>query len=240
MSNKDKKARRAALRDFLLAIPGGIERVSASLGWLVVLAALALAALILHFAFGRPDHAPPPEPMAAQDNPEATLYVRDLGRLADGRHTFDLVYELVVRNHEGHPVALAPTLQRLLIGDPPPERDVVDLGDAPGASGPASGGWHQVAFAQRADRAQAAAIRLGPGRWRALRAHYRIQARPDQFADLAIGYTLWREPRGWFGHPPPGEDQAHDEPVQLGAVLRAHCPLGVKVHMGEVRSLCGS
>ena len=42
--------------------------------------------------------------------------------------------------------------------------------------------------------------------------------------------------RAWRAMDP----QAHDEPVQLGAVLRAHCPLGVKVHMGEVRSLCGS
>jgi hypothetical protein len=33
---------------------------------------------------------------------------------------------------------------------------------------------------------------------------------------------------------------AHDEEVQFGAVLRAHCGLGVKVQNGEMRSLCGS
>jgi len=239
LGNKDKKARRAALRDVLLAIPGALHRASASLGWLVVLAGFTLVALIVYLAFGRAS-VQRPLPGGQQDNPAATLFVRDLGRLADGRHTFDLVYEVVLRNPEDRSIALAFTLQRLLIGDPPPDGAVVDLGDAPGAFGPASGAWHQAAFVRRIDRNDEAAMRLAPGHWRALRTHYRIQARPDQFADVAIGYDMDREPRGWFAQTPRGDGDAHDEPVQLGAVLRAHCPLGVKVHNGELRSLCGS
>jgi len=67
-----------------------------------------------------------------------------------------------------------------------------------------------------------------------------INARLDQFADVAIGYGLRHRPHGWFGRPGDIDNDAHDEEVQLGAVLRAHCPLGVKIQHGEVRSLCGA
>jgi len=77
-----------------------------------------------------------------------------------------------------------------------------------------------------------------PGRWRAYAAHYRVTARADQLADVAIGYGLHSDAHGWFAHPDNSARDAHDEEVQLGAVLRAHCPLGVKVQNGEVRSLC--
>ena len=237
MSNKDKKARSAALRDFLVATPGVLDRAAAFLGWIVLLAGIALVAQLGHLLFGRPGHpaGPPAGPQGV--NPAATLFVRDLGRLADGRHTFDLVYEVVLHNPGDRPMIIASTLQRLLIGDPPPAGDVVDLGDAPGAFGPATGQWRQ-AFARRNDSPAGPGNGLAPGHWRTFRAHVRINARPDQFADVAIGYGSRHEPPGWFGHAPVNDDDAHDEQVQLGAVLRAHCPLGVKVHVGEVRSLC--
>ena len=80
-----------------------------------------------------------------------------------------------------------------------------------------------------------------PGHWQIVRAHYRVNARPDQFADVAIGYTLDHDAaRGWFTRKGPPDGVAHDEDVQLGAVLRAHCPLGVKVQNGEMRSLCAA
>ncbi|WP_353228125.1 hypothetical protein [Novosphingobium sp.] len=237
MSTKDKKARRAALRDFLVAVPETFARATVALRWLVVLGALALAALLVFAAFGHDGHRPPPPPGGSGDNPSGALFVRDLGRLPDGRHTFDLVYDLVLRNADGRPVAVTYRLRRLSIGDPPPAGDVVDLDPAPGAYGAASGAWH--ALSSHRDTAPAgAAPDLAPGQWQALRAHYRINARPDQFADIAIGYGLRHERGGWFDRAHPTIDDAHDEAVQLGAVLRAHCPLGVKIHNGEMTTLC--
>lgn len=239
MSSKTKKARRAVLRQFLLAIPETLDRAAASLGWLVVVAGLALGALVLHMLFA--PHGPPPAPPSggAPDNPQGALYVRDLGRLPDGRHTFDLVYALVLRSEAHRPATPAFTIERLSVGDPPPAGDAVDLGPAPGASGPATGAWHEVSSFRRTMPGQPATDFV-PGDWRALRVHYRLNARPDQFADVALGYGLNNPPRGWFDtHWRETDLIAHDEEVQLGAVLRAHCPLGVKVQNGEMRSLCG-
>ena len=84
MSNKDKKATRAALREFLTAIPGSVEQASRAIRWLVVLAAIALVAIAAAVVF-MPRHPPAPPPGGNGDNPDATLYVRDLGRLPDGR-----------------------------------------------------------------------------------------------------------------------------------------------------------
>ena len=237
MSSKDKKARHAALRHFLVETPGALDRVTASLGWLVVLAGIALAALIVHLLFGRPDHPPMPASRDQGENPAAALFVRDLGRLPDGRHTFDLVYQWVLHNPGPRPVALAFTFERLSIGNAPAAGDMVDVGAAPGAYADATGAWHE-AFARKSIVSRPDLL---PAQWRAFTSHYRINARPDQFADVAIAYGVRRERHGWFDHPkPPTEDDAHDETVQLGAVLRAHCALGVKIHNGEMRSLCGS
>ena len=275
VSRKDKKARRAALRDFLVAIPGALERATALLGWLVVLGAVALGALLLHLLFGHDGHRPVPPPGGHGDNPAGALYVRDMGRLPDGRHTFDLVYDVVLRNETGRRFGVDFSLDRLALSDGASSGDVVELGHAPGLfdEGPArsAAAWRVVSSratvagacparlpvqglleAHRLIPAGAVDCQVGlsgdypPGRWRNHQAHYRIVARVEQIADVAIGYGIGQGPRGWFDFSKPdGEDalrhaDAHDEEVQLGAVLRAHCPLGVKVQHGEVRSLCGS
>jgi hypothetical protein len=228
LSSRDKKARHAALRDFLVETPDVLERATASLGWLVVMAAIALGALLLYLLFARSGHPPMPPP---GDNPQGALYVRDLGRLPDGRHTFDLVYALDLRN----PGSMAYTTERLALRDPPAAGDVIDLGPAPDVFTPPAAPWHQ-AFWQRTSLPGHG----GPGQSRVLRAHFRINASPDRIADLAIGYGLVHEQRGWFGHRRITDDDGRDEEVQLGAVLRAHCPLGVKIQNGETKSLCGS
>ena len=116
MSTKDKKATRAALREFLTAIPGSVEQASRAMRWLVVLAAIALAGIAAAVVF-MPRHPPAPPPGGHGDNPDATLYARDLGRLPDGRHLFDLVYELVLRNETRRPFRLAVAEDRLALGD---------------------------------------------------------------------------------------------------------------------------
>ena len=260
----DKSFRAAALREFLVAMPGALERVTSSFRWLVLLGAVALAALLLHLAFGG-KHQPP----IRAENPVASLYVRDLGRVADGRHTFDLVYDVAL------PAAIGPhdhvefSIDRLALGDGLPTGDIAEMGHAPGlfndpAARHATSGiaWHVVT--QRAVIAGACGpdaparaaldahhlIPPGPADCaggligaREHQAHYRIVARVDQFADVAIGFGHQPPPRGWFG--PHHDDVLRDattvdEEVQLGAVLRAHCALGVKVQHGEMRSLCGS
>lgn len=219
-----------ALRAFLVGIPGTLDRASDSLGRLVVLAAIGLSALLLLALFGRHEHRPPP-PVGQGENPAGALFVRDLGRLSDGRHTFDLVYELVLRDDVGRAASVAFTEQRLSIGDPAPPGDVVDMGHAIT--------WHPVVSRRDAGSDQPTPDRFA-GHWRAFRAHYRINARPDQFANVAIGYGLRHDRHGWFGPADRTEDDGHNEDVQLGVVLRAHCALGVKIQYGEVRSLCGS
>lgn len=238
MSSKTKKARRAALREFLVSIPGTLDRATDWLGRLVMLGGVAVIALLLHMLFV--PHRPPPPPVSIAENPQGALYVRDLGRLPDGRHTFDLVYELVLRSEAHRPVAPAFTTERLLIGDAPQAGDVVNLGPAPGVFGAATGPWHEVSSFRRIIAGQPDKDFV-PGDWQPLRVHFRVNARPDQLADVALAYGLNNRPRGWFEPYRPETDvSAHDEEVQLGAVLRAHCPLGVKVHNGEMRSLCGA
>ena len=240
MSSKDKKARKVALRHFLVETPGVLDRAAASLGWLVVLGALALGALVLHLVFGHPDHPPVPPPGVPGDNPSGALYVRDLGRLPDGRHTFDLVYTLVVQNAAEPHLRFVSSRQRLLVGDPPPAADVVDMQPAPGANRPAAGAWRELSTSEDLRPGQPNPD-IPPGYWQDIRAHYRVNGRPDQLADVAITYVLdHQHGRGWFERPPPHDVVAHDEEAQLGAVLRAHCALGVKIHNGEMRSLCGS
>jgi hypothetical protein len=239
VSSKDKKARHIALRDFLIAIPGTLDRAITWFGWLVVLAGITLAALVLHLVLGRGGPPAMLPPGGHGDNPSGALFVRDLERLPDGRHTFDLVYELVLHNETERPFSVVFTRERLLIGDAPAAADVVDLGHAPGVSGAPTGAWHEAI--SRSNLAPGQPIQeLRPGRWRVFRVHYRINARPDQFADVAIGYALNFERRGWFGHGDNFDADGHDEEVQLGAVLRAHCPLGVKVQNGDLKSLCAS
>ncbi len=239
MSSKDKKARHAALREFLIAIPGAFDRAATALRWLVVLAAIALAAMVLRMVFAHPGHPPAPPPGVPGDNPSGALYVRDLGRLPDGRHTFDLVYVVVVRNAVAPHRRLISATRRLSIGDPPGSADVIDLGQAPGLAGRATGRWHEVSTGE--DRPGQSDQDIVPGQAQVVRAHYRANARPDQFADVAIGYRPDPEPpRGWFAHERLPDTVAQDEDVQFGAVLRAHCPLGVKIQNGEMRSLCGS
>ena len=239
MSNKDKKATRAALREFLTAIPGSVEQASRAIRWLVVLAAIALVAVAVAVVF-MPRHPPVPPPGGNDDNPDATLYVRDLGRLSDGRHTFDLVYALVVRNAAEPQLRFVAVNRRLSIGDPPPPADVIDLGQAPGERHGAVGRWHELATTTDNHVGQPNPD-IPRGRWQTVRAHYRINARPEQTADVAFGVELDHAPRrGWFRHQPEHDFVAVDEEVQLGAVLRTHCPLGVKIHNGETRSLCGS
>jgi len=239
VSSRDKKARRAQLRDFLVATPGAIDRAGDALGWLVVLGAVALGALLLHLAFA-PRGAPPP-PVGQGDYPRATLFVRDLGRVPDGRHRFDLVYEMVLHNAGEPPFSAAFMWKRLLIGDPAVAGDVIDLGASPGMAGAPGGGtaWHEVA-SRRLSAPGQPGTELLPGQWLTWRAHYRVVATTDQFADIVIGYGLHHRGRGWFGAQDHAVEDAHDEEVQLGAVVRAHCGLGVKVQNGEMRSLCGS
>jgi hypothetical protein len=240
VSSRDKKARRAQLRDFLMATPGAIDRAGDALGWLVVLGAVALGALLLHLAFA-PRGAPPvPPPGGIGDNPSGVLFVRDLRRLPDGRHTFDLVYELVVRNGDEPQLRFVSVSRRLSIGDPPPAADIVDLGQAPGVRHQAIGRWHELSVTQDNHYGQPNGD-IPPGHWQVVSAHYRVNARPDQFADVAIGIELDHQPhRGWFNRQPLHDLVANDEEVQFGAVLRAHCGLGVKIQNGEMRSLCGS
>lgn len=230
VSSKDKKARRAALRHFLVETPGALDRATDSLGWLVVLGALALGALVLHLLFGHPDHPPLPPPGGPGDNPSAALYVRDLGRLPDGRHSFDLVYTLVLRNAAGRPASVAAVSEQVSVGDPAPTGDIVDLGHRP------PGAWHVVA----GHRDTARGPDLAPGQWRVLRAHYRLTARPEQFAAVAIGYRLEQARRGWFDHGDGDREDRHEEEAQLGAVVRVHCAPGVKIQNGDMTSLCGS
>jgi len=273
VGSKDKKARAAALREFLVAMPDALERVTASLGWLVVLGAVALVALLLALVFWGGRH--PPMPDARGDNPVAALYVRDLGRLPDGRHTFDLVYDVALAHPGGGPDPVAFSIDRLALGDAGAMGDVAEMGHAPGlfddaAARRVTGGivWHVVAQsavlagAYGPDRSPAQAaleahhlspagpancagglVGDGPGA-RSHQAHYRIVARVDQIADVAIGFGRRAPPHGWFAARHDDDLVRHataiDEEVQLGAVVRAHCALGVKVVHGEVRALCGS
>ncbi len=213
-----------------------------SFGRLVVLAAIAVAAMVLHLMFGRGGPPMPPLPGGAGNNPAGALYVRDLGRLPDGRHTFDLVYALVLRNDTARPFVLDSLFSRLAVGDVTRSGDVLDMNEV---SDPETGTmqnvpapalvWHRVA-----DTAQHNGMHYPPGEWRKLSAHYRINARPEQLADMAISYDLRPEPHGlegWFAHPP--MRFSYHEEVQLGAVLRAHCALGVKVQNAEPTSPCG-
>jgi hypothetical protein len=241
--SKDKKARQAALREFLIAMPGAFDAAGQALGRMVWLGVIALALVAWSVFFARPDHPAQPVPVGKDDNPSGALFVRDLGRLADGRHTFDLVYQLVVHNPGGTIVRFdGAASERLSLADPASEADVIDLGAPPGALRPATGRWHELI---------AAPLQPGqpnrdilPGHWQVVRAHYRIKARPEQSADVAIAYELHHDDREGFHNPmqrrEPKDMIAHDEEVQLGVVVRAHCPLGVKIVNGEVRSLCGS
>jgi hypothetical protein len=275
VSRKDKKAGRAALREFLIAIPGVLDRATASLGWLVVLVGIALAALLLHLAFGDRPHPPAPLPPILEENPQTALYARDLGRLADGRHTFDLVYAVRLRNFGAEPAQVDFGVDRLALGETGILGDIAELGHAPGLfdAPHATAGvtWrvvahhgsvhgdcravqavlerHGVIARGGADCEGALAGEILPGGERSHQAHYRVAARPDQIADVAIGFAMGPDrrdrPHGWFAAKPDADAvldraQSRDEEVQLGAVLRAHCPLGVKVHNGEVKSLCGA
>jgi len=273
VGSKDKKVRAAALREFLVAMPGALERVTASLGWLVLVGAIALVALLLHLVWGGGRH--PPMPDARGDNPVAALYVRDLGRLADGRHTFDLVYDVVLANAGGGHGPVEFSIDRLALGDAASMGDVAEMGHAPGLFDDAAArrgtgaiAWRVVAQsaviagACGPDHATMQAtlethhlipagpanctgglVGDGPGA-RSHQAHYRIVARVDQLADVAIGFGRRPPPHGWFGAHQDDELVRHatviDEEVQLGAVVRTHCALGVKVVHGEVRALCGS
>lgn len=239
MSNKDKKATRAALRDFLVAIPGTLDRAATAMGRMVWLGVVVLVLIAAGIVF-MPHHHREPPPGGNTDNASGALYVRDLGRLPDGRHTFDLLYTLVVRNAAEPQLRFVAVNQRLSIGDPPPTADVIDLGEAPGEHRAAIGRWREVA-ATRYDHYGQPNPDIPPGHRQTIRAHYRINARPDQFADVAIGFELDHAPhRGWFRHQPERDFVAQDEEAQLGAVVRAHCPLGVKIQNGETRSLCAS
>lgn len=218
--SKDKKARRAALRHFLMAIPQSAETATLWLGRLVMLAALALTLVVLLVLFGH--HRPPPhDTMLAV---HGQLGARDLARLADGRHSFDLTYDLVLENRSARPMTISAVETRLLLRDPASPGDAVDLGQAPAAT---AGAWHQTA-AHR----DTAAITLNPGQWHRLRAHYRVTAASEQIAALAIGYSVDD------GHAPAKPD-AHDEEVALGAVVRAHCALGISVTNGAMATPCG-
>ncbi len=273
MGSKDKKVRAAALREFLVAMPGALERVTASLGWLVLVGAIALVALLLHLVWGGGRH--PPIPGARGDSATAALYVRDLGRLPDGRHTFDLVYDVVLANPGGGPDPVEFSIDRLALGDTAITGDVAEMGHTPGLfDNPGarhvtgSIAWRVVvqtaviAGACGPDRTPAQGvlethhlIPAGPANCgggligdgsgaRSHQAHFRIVARVDQFADVAIGFGRRPPPHGWFAAHHDDDMVRHavaiDEEVQLGAVVRTHCALGVKVQHGEVRALCGS
>jgi hypothetical protein len=272
VGSKDKKIRAAALREFLVAMPVALERVTASLGWLVVLGVVALGALLLHLMLGGGRH--PPMPGMRGANAVAALYVRDLGRLSDGRHTFDLVYDVTLAQVDGGHDPIAFSIDRLVLGDAGATGDVAEMGHAPGlfddpAARRVTGGIAWRVVAQSAvvagacgpDRPSAQAalethhlisagpvncagglVGDGPGA-HSHQAHYRIAARVDQLADVAVGFGTRPPPHGWFGahhdDDPVRQATAIDEEVQLGAVVRTHCPLGVKVVHGEVRALCG-
>lgn len=224
--SKDKKARRAALHEFLLAVPAALDRAGSAFGRLVVLAALALVLIAWRLFVIHPGPPPPPPPGGLGNNPAGALYVRDLGRLPDGRHTFDLVYTLVLRNAATRPFVIEAASDQLDLGQFTGAGDVVRL-DHPGTTGGALA-WHT---ALSSVQAMGLAGTYPPGAWKAGTAHYRLNARPDQFAALAIAYRF-------AGHDPVPSADRHGEEVQLGAVLRAHCPLGIKVTQSEVRSLC--
>jgi hypothetical protein len=250
VSSKDKKARRAALRDFLIAIPGALERATASLGWLVIIVGIALAVLVLRAVAGPPHFPVEPPPGGHGDNPSGALYVRDLGRLPDGRHTFDLVYELVLRNQTARPFAIDSSDDNLALGDVVGSGDAIWL-DHPGTlfGRPEPQSKDGVVWTEQKTNGQSHKGGLvgayRPGMWKAHVAHYRVKARADQMVSVTIGYALHPEPRGWFSAKeehfdadPEHQDEHHEE-AQLGAVLRAHCALGVKIQNGEMRSLCG-
>lgn len=220
--SKDKKARRAALRHFLTTLPESFDRMATWLGRLVMLAAAALAAMVLHWAFAH-HRAPPHEPGLAA---HGQMAARDLARLADGRHAFDLSYDLVLDNRGPHPLTVASIETQALLRDPVPDGAMLDLGEAPAPGQAAGAPWHRIA-----DRKDAAAFTLAPGQWRRVRAHYRVIAASEQIAAIAIGYTLQAE------HAAPHGD-AHGEDVALGAVVRAHCPLGITVVNGGMASSC--
>ena len=162
--------------------------------------------------------------------------------MADGRHTFDAVYDLVLRNPGDHPFVVGSSIDRLALGDMVGGSDVVVMNPVPDLPDrlPAGGiVWHDAALSK-----DALAGEYAPEHWRGHAAHYRIVARPDQFADVMIAYAVERRP-GWWAHmlgrkPDQEPLDVHHEEIQLGVVLRAHCALGVKVQHGEVRSLCGS
>ena len=126
-------------------MPGARRKWRGGFGWLVVLAGIAVAALVLHLAFGRGGDHPMPPPDGHGDNPSGALYVRDLGRLPDGRHTFDLVYELVLRNasRERRIVGIR---DQLAIGDPGGTGDVIDPDEGIATIG--SGGSYALASAR--------------------------------------------------------------------------------------------
>jgi hypothetical protein len=217
VSKKEKRAGRLALRHFFTGVPRTLDQAVTSfdrLVWLFGLAlVLALVALVGHWLTGGHRRPPPPEPG------EGTLYVRDLGRLPDGRHQFDLVYAW---QHRGP----APqTVVRLSLGDVAAIGDSAELLPAPGPFDdkprPGVVAWHVLQNRDTRDD----------------RVHYRLVARADQLADVSATTVLPPPPR-WFGHGEQVVQRIGDE-LQLAAVLRAHCPLGVKVHNGSVTPLCG-
>lgn len=246
MSNKDKKATRAALRDFLVAVPGTFDRVGKALYWLVVLSAVAMVAIAAVVVFW-PRHPPEAPPGGNGDNPAATLFVRDLGRLPDSRHTFDLVYELVLANQTRRPFRIESSDDRIMLGTLAVHGDVVRLDPAPREFGETRSGADQgiiwSAPLKSVHRTGGLEGEYPPGRSRVHVAHYRVNARPDQFAAIEIAFAFGRKSNDQPGPSRDADPQKPDgraEEVQFGAVLRAHCPLGVKIHNGEVRSLCAS
>jgi hypothetical protein len=241
VSKKDKRVQRLALRRFFTGVPDTLEQAAETfdrLVWVIGAAlVLALVALAGHWLAGGHHHAPPPD-----DPGDSTLYARDLGRLPDGRHQFDLV---LAWQHRG-PVAA--TVVRLSLGDVAVTGDSAELMAAPGpfddraASGAVA--WHLAQNRVTRDCDHPAPPGLtGACGVREPLAHYRITARPDQLVDVTATLVAPPPPPRWFGHDDPAAARHANrigEELQLGAVLRAHCPLGVKVHNGSVTPLCGT
>ncbi len=244
MSGKDKKATRAALRDFLVAVPDTFARATGALRALVVLGAVALVAIAAAVLF-LPRHHPDPPPGGDGSNPVATLYVRDLGRLPDGRHTFDLVYALVLHNQTHHPFRIERSDDQLAIGTLAITGDAARLNGAQTLDGnPEAEPQTGIVWSMPVPISHHVGGLVGeyqPGRSKIHTAHYRVNARPDQFGALAIAYEFHRGPHDLAGPWQDGDPLHFDrrrEEVQFGAVVRTHCPLGVKIHNGETRSLC--
>lgn len=242
MSKLDKQAQRQALRNFLTAIPAALERASKALWWAVVLGAAALIVVVLH-GLGRGHR--PPLPGGAGDSATAALFVRDLGRMPDGRHTFDLVYHLVLRNGGAAPFAVDNSFDRLALGDTVAGGDVMTMAAAPEPGADTAGGpGGGIAWRVVASRKAGLAGAYRPGQARSHAAHYRLIARADQFADVLIAYSPAPPPHWWGAIPPVdyqrgGGNVTHEE-VQLGAVLRAHCPLGVNIVNGAMVAQCAA